>query len=127
MHLLVKPNFPGDEDSLCEMSISLTKIHTNAGAGFGFGRYRSYILISIHLSHTHTDDESYWRPHPISSNYVALGDIFQSGMGSRGSFDQDMPKMRGQELKTLRAVRKSLCVKATLSEKSVSHRNLCEY
>ena len=57
-----------------------------------------------------------WTVHAIDTDdYVFLGDHFQSGKTD----GEDKPDLRRGQLPSLRAVRKDLCVKATISEKPV--------
>jgi len=61
-------------------------------------------------------DESWWRQYPTDTDkYVCLGDYYESGVTTNGSFTP--PKFEGDPYNNnIRAVRKDLCIKATIQE-----------
>lgn len=59
-----------------------------------------------------------WRLHPKDPEYVALANHFQSGPEKGGSFKE--PILTSSALKTVRAVRNDLLVKASVDTNPVS-------
>lgn len=73
----------------------------------------------LSLSIYHVGDESWWRLFPIDVDYyVYLGDFFESGMTTDGSFPRPKFQCDSYNDRT-RAVRKDLCVHGTIGATEV--------